>query len=155
MGDYQFDTTTIIAVGIGIAIMVALVIWQIVAMFRRKNAGANMLAIHPDAARVYVRLGGPMAGTLKMATGMQADVSINSIDNKACGYVLDASGGFTPVLPGPHTLRVTATISRPGFKSRLIADDLTVELVSYQCIFVGYDMSQKGFYIQELTTKPY
>jgi len=150
MNIFEVDSTTMIVVGGIIALIVALVVWQIVGGVRRKKLGVALLAAHPESARVYTRLGTSMSGVLKEAVGAMATVNVSAVDNAQCGFVLDASGGFTPVSPGNHTLKLMATIQYPGVAKRIITGQISVALAPYQCALVGYDKAQQAFAVRDL-----
>jgi hypothetical protein len=141
--------TILVPVLIGVVI-VALVAWQIMGMVRRKHAGAALLASRPDVGRVYTRLGTSMGGAFKDAIGATASLNVSAVDNAQCGFVVDGSGGFTPVLPGHHTLKLFATVEYPGVAKRIITGEVGVALAPFQCVFVGYDKGQKTFVVQDL-----
>jgi len=139
----------IIIAGI-VVLIVALIAWQIVGSVRRKKLGLSLLAAHPESARIYSRLGMSASDAFKVAVGAMANLQITAVDNAQCGSILDASGGFTPVSPGTHMLKLMATVDYPGVAKRIITGELSLTLAPYQCVFVGYDKQQNTFSVQDL-----
>jgi len=144
---------------------IVLVLMLIYTFFMRRR-GQGMIddfaSQNPDAATLYTSAGSSVATTLKSSVALDDIIQVEGIDGVTAlqpgpagraVYTAKMDGSML-VVPGEHTLSVSASHSRPGVVYKTVSTvygpiDLRVRLEPYKSYHLTFDRTTQQFGIQE------